>query len=328
MGGVYQGLEESMATATETRVTAAKPVVRRTRKAARRRLAILATTILGFFLACYFGVSGIVADQLSHPTRKAVTRSPAALGMQYEDVQFNSAVDNIPLKGWYIDSPGDKVILVMHGRNSTRDGGDILDIVKGLYDHGYDALTFDFRGHGQSGGERYSLGLMETRDVAGALQYLKGRGVTEVGGLGFSMGAATELLAAPDHPEMKALVSDSAYSRLPSLLEKELPKASGLPVFFNPGILLMGKLLYGIDLAATNPVEYVPRLGDRPLFLIHGTEDALVPVSHFIELESAAKGDPNLQSWVVEGAGHTGIYDVAPQEYMQRILAFYDKYLP
>jgi fermentation-respiration switch protein FrsA (DUF1100 family) len=90
----------------------------------------------------------------------------------------------------------------------------------------------------------------------------------------------------------------------------------------------MGKLFYGIDLAATKPVEAISHLGDRPLLLIHGTEDALVPVSHAYELQKADEGNPNLQFWVVEGAGHTGIYDKAPQEYMQRLLAFYDKYLP
>jgi fermentation-respiration switch protein FrsA (DUF1100 family) len=317
-----------MTTTTITTITTAQPAATRRSEIARRRLAVLAITIVAVLLVGYFGVSGVVSDKLSHPTRKAVTWAPSELSMQYQDVQFSSAVDNISLKGWYIDSPGSKVILVMHGRNSTRDGGKILDIVKGLYDGGYDALAFDFRAHGQSGGGRYSLGLLETRDVAGALQYLEGRGVAQVGGLGFSMGAATELLAAPDHPEMKALVSDSSFASLPPILEKELPKASGLPVFFNPGIILMGKLLYGIDLAATNPVASLPRLGDRPLFLIHGTEDALVPVSHAYELQKATQSNPNLQFWVVDGAAHTGIYDKHPQEYIQRLLAFYDKYLP
>ncbi len=318
-----------MATTTGTELTAAKPqVATRRRLIIRRRVTVLAITLSVLLLAAYFVVSSIVADRLSHPTRRAVASTPAEKGMQFEDVQFNSSVDNIPLKGWYIDSPGSKVVLVMHGRNSNRAGGDILEIVKGLYDRGYDAFAFDFRAHGESGGERYSLGLMETRDVDGALQYLKGRGVTEVGGLGFSMGAATELLAAPDHPQMKALVSDSAFSSLPALLDKELPKASGLPGFFNPGILFMGKLLYGLDLTETKPVESVPKLNDRPLFLIHGTEDALVPVSHAYELQKAASGNPNLEFWVQEGATHTGIYDAASEAYMQRLLAFYDKYLP
>lgn len=318
-----------MATTTGTEITAAKPqAVSRRRVIARRRLRVLAITIVAFFVACYLGVSGLVADKLSHPTRRPIASTPAELGMQYEDVQFYSTIDNIPLKGWYIDSPGDKVILVMHGRNNNRAGGALPSIMKGLYEHGYDALAFDFRAHGESGGDRYSLGLQETRDVDAALQYLKGRGVTEVGGLGFSMGAATELLAAPDHPEMKVLVSDSSFASLPALLDKELPKASGLPAFFNPGILFMGKLLYGLDLSATKPVQSIPRLNDRPLFLIHGIDDALVPVSQAYELQKAAENNPKLEFWVVEGAGHTGNYDADPQQYMQRLLAFYDEYLP
>ncbi|MDQ3704534.1 MAG: alpha/beta hydrolase [Chloroflexota bacterium] len=318
-----------MATTTGTELTPARPqVATRRRLITRRRLAVLAITLSVLLLAAYFAVSSIVADRLSHPRRVAVAGTPAELGMQYEDVQFNSAGDNIPLKGWYIDSPGDKVILVMHGRNNNRAGGALLSIMKGLHDRGYDAFAFDFRAHGESGGERYSLGLHETRDVAGALQYLEGRGVSEVGGLGFSMGAATELLAAPNHPQMKALVSDSSFASLPGLLDKELPKASGLPGFFNPGILFMGKLLYDLDLTSTRPVESLARLNDRPLFLIHGTEDALVPVSHAYDLQKAAAGNPNLEFWVLEGAKHTGSYDKAPEEYMQRLLAFYDKHLP
>src|SRR3990170_3409555 len=120
-----------------------------------------------------------------------VTLSPAAYGLAYEDVEFPSAVDGIVLKGWLIDSPGTKTIVVMHGRNSVRDEPNvgILELAQALVGQGYDVLTFDFRAHGESGGTRYALGQFEVRDVAGALDYLKGRGVREVGVIGYSMGA-------------------------------------------------------------------------------------------------------------------------------------------
>ena len=34
--------------------------------------------------------------------------NPAAFGMKYEDVQFNSVPDNVLIKGWYVDSPAIK----------------------------------------------------------------------------------------------------------------------------------------------------------------------------------------------------------------------------
>jgi uncharacterized protein len=311
------------ATMVEERTSTVVAAPRRRNRLVRVLLVIVAILVIGYIAAC-----GIVADKLSHPTRKALTHTPTEYGMKYEDVQFNSTVDNIALKGWYIDSPGSKVIVMMHGRNSTRDGGDLMPIASALYKQNYDVLTFDFRAHGESGGERYSLGAWETRDVAGALNYLKGRGVQQVGTIAFSMGAATELLAAPDHPEMKALVSDSAYADLGALMDVQLPKNSNLPGFFNPGILLMVRLLYGIDVPGTRPVESMARLGDRPLFIIHGDKDDLVPVSQAYDLQKAAAADKNMSMWIVPGAGHTGSYGVAPQEYVQRVLAFYGKYLP
>ncbi len=309
----------------ETTIETTKPKAR-TRSTPIRLLRIVALALVILLPIAYIAISAIVADKLSHPTRKALTSNPAALGMKYESVQFNSIPDNILLKGWYVDSPGDKVIVVMHGRNSVRDepGAGILDIAKGLYVHNYDLLMFDFRAHGESGGDRYSLGWWETRDVAGALAYLKGRGVNEVGALAFSMGAATELLAAPDHPEMKAVIADSAFSDLSLLLDKELPKASGLPGFFNPGILFMENLLYGIDIVSTKPEVQIAKMGDRPVLLIHSTTDELIPESHAEALKRAGANDPNLSLWVAPGNGHVKAYKNNPDEYMRRITEFFD----
>jgi pimeloyl-ACP methyl ester carboxylesterase len=312
----------------ETTLESARPKTRR-RFSLARILRILAIALIILIPIAYIGISSVVADKLSHPTRKDLTSNPAALGMKYESVQFNSVPDNVLLKGWYVDSPGEKVIMLMHGRNSVRDDAAVgfLDIAKELYGHNYDVLMFDFRAHGESEGERYSLGWWETRDIAGALNYLKGRGVQEVGTLAYSMGAATELLAAPDHPEMKAIVADSAFSDLSLLLDKELPKASGLPGFFNPGILFMINLQYGIDIPSTKPELQIAKLGDRPILLIHSETDDLIPESHAETLKRAGASNPNLSLWVAPGNGHVKGFKNNPQEYMRRVVEFFDKNL-
>ncbi len=274
----------------------------------------------------YVGISAYVAEKLSHPTRKALSSTPAQYGLKYEDVQFNSTGDNIPLKGWFIDSPGTKAIVMMHGRNGVRDdkGIDMMDIAKAFAQHNYDVLTFDFRAHGQSGGDRYSLGQWEVRDVAGALNYLKGRGVTRIGTIAYSMGAATELLTAPDHPEMQAVIADSVFADLPALLDKELPKSSGLPVFFNPGVVLSEQLLFGIDLNNTKPERAMSRLGNRPVLLIHSATDDLIPVSHAYALQKAGARDPNLQLWIAPGKGHVQAFKNNRDEYLRRVIGFFD----
>jgi pimeloyl-ACP methyl ester carboxylesterase len=295
----------------------------------KRRLWLrIAGIILALIVVAYLGISIYVADKLSHPTRKALTTNPGNYGMVYEKVDFGSTQDNIPLKGWFVDTPGTtRTILMMHGRNSTKDNRISMGVMQGLAAHGYDIFTFDFRAHGESGGDRYSLGQWETRDVAGALDYLKSRGIDHVGALAYSMGASTELLAAPDHPEMNALALDSPFSDLQALLDKELPKNSGLPGFFNPGILLMGQTVLGLNLLDNKPVHQMAQLGNRPVLLIHGDADQLVPVGQAYDLQKAAANDPNFTLWVVPGAAHVGAFDVNKQAYLDKVDAFFDKNL-
>jgi pimeloyl-ACP methyl ester carboxylesterase len=275
----------------------------------------------------YLGICGYVADKLSRPERFALTSKPSDLGLVYQDVVFTSTVDGLRLSGWYIDSPGDKVIMMMHGRNGRRDGGDALEIASRLAAHDYDVFMFDFRAHGASGGERYSMGQWEVRDVEGALNYLQARGVAAIGAHSTSMGGSPMLYAAVDHPEIEALAADSSFADLASVLDTELPKASGLPSVFNPGIFLMARLTLGIDLAANKPASAVARLGNRPLLVIHSIEDNeedTIPVSHAYALQAAGATNPNLQVWLAPGKGHCKAYANNKDEYMARLLGFFD----
>jgi pimeloyl-ACP methyl ester carboxylesterase len=52
---------------------------------------------------------------------------------------------------------------------------------------GYAAFTFDFRGYGESGGQR-TFNLID-RDVRGAIDYLRGQGFSRIVLIGASMGA-------------------------------------------------------------------------------------------------------------------------------------------
>ncbi len=308
----------------------AKSTIGKSRAAVSSRRALVSAVAILVFLVVtvYVGISAVMADRLSRAERHPVTITPAVYGLAYERVEFTSAVDNIRLEGWYIDSPGSKVIMMLHGWNGNRSSGDTaMPMAEAFAQHGYDVFMFDFRGDGESGGDRFSLGELEVRDVAGALTYLRGRGINEVGTIGWSMGAATALNSAPDHPEMRAIVADSAFADANLLLETELPKRSGLPPIFSPGMLLMGRLLYGINYADNIPARAVTHLESRPVLLIHGTSDELVPVRHAYMLQKAGANDPNLQLWIVPNACHTCAFRQSPAEYSKRVLAFFDQNL-
>jgi pimeloyl-ACP methyl ester carboxylesterase len=294
----------------------------------RRAFAVLAATLVELLLAGYFGISAYVADKLSRPARNPATHTPGDYGLPYEDVQFPSARDHIPLRGWFIPAPGTRTVILLHGRDFSREANGGLEKAAALAHHGYNVLMFDFRGHGTSGGDRYSLGLWETRDVDGALAYLRRRSITETGIYGVSMGAATAIIAAAAHPEIKAVVAESAYAELSLLINDAFAARSGLPVFFNLGVRLAARLLYGMDFAQARPAVALRGMGDRPILLIHSTTDEFVPVRHAIRLQQAGAGNPNLDVWIVPQAGHCEAFSTYKDEYTRRMLAFYDRYLP
>lgn len=275
--------------------------------------------------AGYLAVCGLMAEKVSHSSRRPLTSTPAQYGLPFETIHFASAIDRIPLEGWYTDSPGLRVVMILHGKDGVRDDDTIgiPELARDLVKRGYDVLGFDFRGHGASGGRRVSLGTLETRDVDGAVEFLKARGVKEFFTIGFSLGAATALNSAPNHPEMRAIVADSSFADVNLLLRSELPKASGLPGLFTPGAVWMARLLFGMDLANDKPAVAVSRLGNRPLLLIHSKLDSAIPVSHAYALEEASANNPNRRMWILEDTEHVRAYKVHPEEYLERVLAFF-----
>ena len=299
---------------------------------ARRRRGLLLGTSAILVALAYAGVSLVVAETLTKPYRRALASSPADFDLAYEDVTFPSTGDGISLRGWFVPAAGsDRVVLIVHGRNSNRTGddGQYVPHAAALVAHGYNALLFDLRGHGESGGERYTLGTAEQRDVLGAVAYLKDRGfATErMGFWSHSMGAATVLLAAAVSPDVRTIVADSSFARLEDLLDEELPRASGLPGFFNPPILFFARTVFGADSRVLNPVEEVAGLPPDSLFVIHGETDGLIPVDHARRIAAAA-GPALYDLWIVSGARHDRVSEVLPKQYERRVLTFFDAKLP
>jgi pimeloyl-ACP methyl ester carboxylesterase len=77
----------------------------------------------------------------------------------------------------------------------------------------YDVLAVDLRGHGESSGTVVSPGLLEARDILGAVRYTRSReGNERVAVLGVSYGAVACLIAAVQSSEIAGVISDGAFT--------------------------------------------------------------------------------------------------------------------
>jgi fermentation-respiration switch protein FrsA (DUF1100 family) len=291
----------------------------------------------------YTGLSIYLAMRLvSEDPRLPITETPAALGLEYRDVSFLSRDDHLLLRGWFI--PGvlpnghltaARAIIMVHGHDANRADPDvgILDLSAALARNGFAVLAFDLRGHGQSEDALFSLGQFEQRDVLGAVDFLR-EGILPypdlerpkaIGGWGVSLGATSLLLAAAQEPAIRAVVSDAAFADAIPILEQRIPKA-GVPAFMTPGTLLAARAVYGIDFYHIRAVDVVASLAPRPIFFIHGAADSSTPPSDMAELVAAANTAPkaHVESWLVPGATHAHSFKVAGQEYITRLVSFFN----
>ena len=168
-----------------------------------------------------------------------------------------------------------------------------------------------------------SAGYYEQRDLLGAIDYVKGRGFEHIGVLGFSMGAVTTLIAAASSSDIDAVVADSSFADLKDVMEPEFSKRTKFPKFFLPALLFIVKIMYSVDFSAVKPIELVSEIAPRPAFFIHGQLDETFPLEHAYRLHQAGQ-NPQNQLWIVPQAGHVRAYATCPEEYMNKITAFFD----
>jgi uncharacterized protein len=294
-----------------------------------RKLAIFGVTWLLILLLLVFGlyIPYLKAYGLVHPARTFPGRTPAEAGMpEFQSVEFPSS-DGLKLRGWYIPSKNGAVVIFVHGHGANR--SEFLDEAALVTRRGYGALLFDVRNHGESEGERTTLGLIEVNDVEGAVEFVHAQpdaDATRIALFGHSMGGAIVLLAAAQMPEIAAVITQSAYSSIEDNIAEGVQELTGLPPFpFAPLVIFFGQREAGVDIRAVRPVDVIRQIGPRPVLLIHGENDALIPVQNAQRLYDAAQ-EPK-QLYILPGTAHGGFLQAAPDEYPRRTLAFLDEYV-
>jgi uncharacterized protein len=287
------------------------------------RLFLWASVAVASLVVTYLVIGYVVALRLSAPARKPLERTPADVGLNYQEVGLRSS-DGLALRAWWIEEAGSsRAAVLVHGWVGDRSDLHVVETALVYHRAGFNVLMLDMRAHGESEGERVTLGYQEVRDVRGALSWLEERGYDSERVVlhGWSMGGAAVVRTAPS-AGVAAVVEEAAYADLPPLLWERLPEASSLPAFFNPGIFLMGKLLLGIDPWAVRPEEEAGRLSREgvPFMIIHSPDDEVIPFEH---AKWFAAAYPEATFWKVEGYEHVAAY--SHPEYREKLLSFLDE---
>ncbi|MEC1262769.1 alpha/beta hydrolase [Bacillus swezeyi] len=219
-----------------------------------------------------------------------------------------------------------KAVMIAHGIKWSLFGGyKYVELFQSL---GYHVLLCDSRCHGLSGGSHVSYGFYEKNDLAMWADELENKLGKDlwIGVHGESLGAAAAIELMKQDRRIQFCIADSCFSDLTELCRFQLKAAVKLAVpFLIPLTSSLIKRRHGWGLADISPVSDLEQT-DTPLFIIHGTDDQLVPSQMAKNLYERKKGIKRL--YLIEGAGHVGGFRQNPEEYFKKIKDFLLKVEP
>jgi fermentation-respiration switch protein FrsA (DUF1100 family) len=279
-----------------------------------RRWAARAVAVAGGLLGTVLVLGPVAMGMVdAHKWREPVGDPPSAA---YRAVDFRAS-DGLELAGWYRPTANGATVLVVHGGGSDRKGS--VAHAELLARHGYGVLLYDARGRGESEGTPNGYGWDWTKDVAGALAFLKGRPEVDrdrIGALGLSTGADVLIEAAAERDDIAALVADGAAAG--SFADWQRLRGTELGAV--PGMVMFTTLRVLSGDSPGPPLEDLVRKIDSPTLLISADT---AEEREFNVLYDAAAGDA-VEHWNVPDATHTHAIRSHPQEYERRVLALFN----
>jgi uncharacterized protein len=291
--------------------------------------------VLRVLILAGVGLPYVMASVLTYRPKVRPADDPTAqLGLPFEQVTFD-ATDGTRIVGWFIpasprtarDEPwdgwGKQTAIVAHGLAASKSNQ--LVLARLLPEHGFNVLIFDFRAHGESGGQLTTFGDRERRDVLGAVRWLRANraaGATRIVGVGASMGAAALIAAAADDSdEGRAIEAIAAYGTYDHL--GGLTRSVTTDYFFEPLRTLLvyvglplASVQTGANLSAFEPAALANDLWPRPLLVIHGRKDEIIRFDHGQALYDRAP-EPKGYYWLPEGTHN----DIVTNETAARVVA-------
>ena len=232
--------------------------------------------------------------------------------------------DGVPIDTVHLPGPKDLAVVVAHGFTLSWQRGNVWRVAN-RFNQTAGVVTFDFRGHGRSGGLS-TLGDREIHDLDVAVAWARELGYQRIAAVGFSMGASVVLRHAGLIGGLDAVVSVSGPGRWyyrgterMRWVHRAVERRAGryvtrrwLKTRISPD---------GWKLIPVSPAEAAAQISPVPLLIVHGDKDQYFPPEHARQLYIAAREPKEL--WLLPGMGHAE--SACSQDLVDRIARWVDQ---
>lgn len=233
-----------------------------------------------------------------------------------QEVSFPSEDGEVLRATWYprADAAG-RAVLFLHGNAADRAIPSRVRTAALFHDLGYHVLVLDYRGYGGSEGRPTHEGVLA--DTRAAIGWLAGREeVDEIVLYGHSLGGALALCAPGEVAQIRGVVTQGAYDSSRAMV------ARGLAHYV--GESAGERLSRWLFASPIEPLRCLESWAGKPVLLMHGSEDPIIPVEAAHRLYQAFP-DSGAELWVEDALFHAEAMEVAPDRYRARLEEFLER---
>jgi alpha-beta hydrolase superfamily lysophospholipase len=228
--------------------------------------------------------------------------------------------DGLRLRTWTIPGrPERAAALIVHGLGDTLES--YGEHAREMSRRGHTVLLVDLRAHGGSEGRDTTMGALERHDVQAAARHLRERGLARNGivYMGFSLGTAAVMGAAPDEPDTRAVILEAPFDSARSTVTHHGWLLYRIPAWFPMGRMALAVAGWraGFDPDDVDLVAAAARLR-APLFTIADGDDPRMPEAVVRRVYDAHAGPKRI--WVAPGVDHVGA--VLRADYWPQVTSF------
>lgn len=248
--------------------------------------------------------------------------------LQFEDVEISLACGS-RLRAWYVPVPGSsRAVITIHGGRNDRRA--LMDYVPAMHAEGLSVLLVDLRNHGHSDlvPPGLTLGVQESEDVEAWAEWLSSsHGVTSIGLVGISLGAASALLSAARIPQVKALMLQSTGYNIAGVFERAFSWVPGFIATNASRMVLLRSGVSIIDALATRyPHLQAATTVKQHVMFIHGGQDPIASVEEVKELYDRVPGRKDF--CLIDDMGHELALYQDNDKYTALVAGFFNEHLP
>ncbi len=248
---------------------------------------------------------------------------PAPADLAVESVRIPEA-SAAGLAAWWMEAnPERGAVVLLHSIRVDRRS--MLPRARLLLREGLSVLLVDLQAHGESPGERITLGFRESGNARAALAWLKHRRPNvRVGVIGTSLGGAAVLLG-PQPVGVDAVVVEAVYPDIRIALQNRGRLRPGpLAPVLAPLLVAQLRPRLGAGPEDLRPIDGIARLG-APVLVVAGELDRHTTLAESSALFAAAEAPKEL--WIVAGAPHQDFLAKDPDGYRERVIGFLRRHL-